>query len=213
MWHEDGLPALPSPPQFYQELRISAEQVTIDDPVRWVYGKGPEIVPGACPSPEACGPASDLVLRYSIHVLEGDLLTYLREVVSSSDVFLAHERLAGRSAREPGYFTLESPYDRWVYLEGQTHLAATAPALVRFSRGYHLAFGTPLIDPLTGAWSSKLDNGTHAYLGGYEGTFNLLLQRRADEVSIAVIFNIAGNYSSLVDELDAVTISDSEWGL
>lgn len=219
MLHEDGLQALPSPPQFSQDLRTSAEQLTIDDTLRWIYGAGPQIVPGQCPSPEGCGPVSDTVSRYLIHVLEGDLLTYLRDVIlaplNTSDIFLAHERLADRSPREPGYLTLESPYDRWVYIEGQTNLAATAPALVRFSRGYHLAFGTRLVDPLMGTWASGGDNGTQLFFGGQEGTFNFLLQRRFDEVSIALIFNICGEYDALLDELDALTnsIAESDWGL
>jgi hypothetical protein len=212
--HEDGLPPLPSPPKFYQDLGISADEVTIEDAVRWVYAEGPRIVPGTCGDLVDCGAVSATVSRYVIQVLRGDLLTYLRSVVlapvQTTDIFLAHERLAGRSPREPGYLTLESPYDRWVYLEGQTYLAASAPALVRFSRGYHLEFGTRLVDSLTATWASP-DNGTQWFVGGYAGTFSLLIQNRAEEVSIAVIFNIGGDYGSLAEELHGLTISD--WGL
>lgn len=219
MLNEDGLRSLPHPQQFYRDLETSAEHVTAEHVMRWIYGAGPETVPGECPSPGGCGPVSDTVLRYFVHVHEGDLLEHLRQVVlapmGTADVFPAHERLAGRSPREPGYFTLESPHDRWLYLENQLRLSATAPALVRFSRGYHVVYFNRLEDAVTGAWAPIPDNGTNVVVGGQEGTFDLLLQRLSDEVSVAVIFNITGDYGVLADELDVLTngIAESDWGL
>lgn len=219
MLHEDGLRALPNPLQLYRDLEISAEQVTTEHVMRWIYGAGPEIVPGECPSRGACGPVSDTVLKYFVHEHEGDLLAYLRDVVlapvGSSDIFPAHERLDGRSPREPGYFTLESPYDRWLQLENQMRLAATAPALVRFARGYHLVYLNRLLDPVLRTWAPIPDNATWVLVGGQEGTFDLLRQRLHDEVGIAVIFNISGDYGLLADELNELTdsISEADWGL
>lgn len=215
---QDGLPALPSPPELYRDLQIKARTTTIEDSVRWLYGSTLLHAPGECPEPDGCGASSAAVSRYLIDALEGDFLTYLRDVVleplGTRDVFVAHERLADRSPREPGYFTLESPYDRWIYLEGQKALAASAPAVVRFARGYHSVFRTPLIDPLTGTWNES-GGGSFEYGGGDDGSTCMLVQRLSDQVSVAVIFNIGGQYAALIPELHQVTdgLAESDWGL
>jgi hypothetical protein len=94
-------------------------------------------------------------------------------------------------------------------------LAATAPALVRFARGYHIAYFNRLLDPVLRTWAPIPDNGTWVFVGGQEGTFDLLRQRLWDEVGIAVIFNISGDYGLLADELHELTssISEADWGL
>jgi hypothetical protein len=80
-------------------------------------------------------------------------------------------------------------------------------------RGYHLYNGTRLIDPATGMWSDHGDNGGQVLFGRYQGTWSLALQRRYDEVNLAVIFNIDGDYGELLTRLEAITdsIPEAEW--
>jgi CubicO group peptidase (beta-lactamase class C family) len=214
MEHRAGLRELPWPEQFYADLQRLPGSTSAIDNVRWVYSQAPQFVPG---SSQVYSSSGYMVLRHFVASVHGDLLRYLRDVVlapvGTRDVFIAHERLASRSAREPWYATFVAPYDRWIYLEDYTALASSAEALARLLRGYHLGFGTRLIDPSTGAWSAGLDNGGGVFIGGYEGTWSMALQRRWDEVNIAVIFNIGGEYSALNEQLNAITdgISEAEW--
>jgi hypothetical protein len=161
-----------------------------------------------------------MVLRYVVNALKGDLLGYLRNTVlapvGTSDVHLSYERLENRLPSEPGYFTFTAPYDRWIFLENYTALSMTAPALVRFARGYHIFRGNRLIDPVTGAWAAVPDNAGWVFGGLGEGTTSFLIQRLWDEVNIAIIFNMDGeDFGPAVDRLWAVTdtMPESGWGL
>src|SRR5439155_23509020 len=98
----------------------------------------------------------------------------------------------------------EYPYGRWLYLDENFALTASAEAMVRFLRRYHSGTGTRLIDPSTGQWAPIPDNGWSLWFGAMSGTWTLTIQRRWDEVSIAVLFNQVGNYTSLVDPLVAI---------
>ena len=214
MEHRAGLQELPTPAQFYEDLQRAPGTTTAVDNVRWVYSQPPRFPPG---SRELYSNAGYWVLRHLIGSVQGDVLDYLRDVVlppvGTRDIFIASERLASRSPREPWYATFVAPYDRWVYLEDSTTMASSAEALVRFMRGYHLVRGTRLIDPVTGAWSYGDDNGWHVLYGRYEGTWTMALQRRWDEVNVAVLFNIDGNYDELLTRLHAITdsIPAADW--
>ena len=219
--HQGGLLEPPNPAELYSAFGITPEQSNLHHNVRWTYAMGTRWVPGQCPYPPAdCySSVGYMVLRYVVHQLKGDLLGYLRGTVlapvGTADVFLAAERLESRQPSEPGYFTFTAPYDRWVFLENYTALSTTAPALVRFARGYHIFQGNRLIDPATGQWAPVPDNGGWVFGGLGEGTVSFLIQRLWDEVNIALIFNMAGeDFGPIVDQLHAVTdsLSESDWG-
>jgi len=55
-----------------------------------------------------------------------------------------------------------------------------------------------------GNWS-PVNNGYGVFFGGMSGTWSVVMQRRWDEVNIAVIFNRSGNYDALHDELFEIT--------
>jgi hypothetical protein len=215
---ESGVSELPGDPaQIYADLGVApGSPVTAEDNVRWVYS-----MPLARPlgSPPGDGYVGYMLLRHLVHVVTGDLLSFLRTAVfapvGSSDVFIAHEPLASRDAREPGYMTLEQPVVRSIHLEHYHALATTAEAFVRYLRRYHAFWGTPLIDAETQQWAAIPDNGTHIVVSAGAGTWNLTQQRRHDEVSIAVFFNMAGDYNGLFEQLDRITDSlpASAWGL
>ena len=120
---ESGVSELPGDPgQLYADLGVApGAPTTAEDNVRWVYS-----MPLARPlgSPAGDGYTGYMLLRHLVHVVTGDLLAFLRTAVfapaGSSDVFIAHEPLAARNPREPGYLTLEPPYDRSIYLENCT---------------------------------------------------------------------------------------------
>jgi CubicO group peptidase (beta-lactamase class C family) len=219
--HQGGLVEPPHGPELYAAFGITAEQSNRHHNVRWVYSMSPWYVPGECPKVEGCYSSSGyMVLRYVVNALKGDLLGYLRNTVlapvGTSDVHLSYERLENRLPSEPGYFTFTAPYDRWIFLENYTALSMTAPALVRFARGYHIFRGNRLIDPVTGAWAAVPDNAGWVFGGLGEGTTSFLIQRLWDEVNIAIIFNMDGeDFGPAVDRLWAVTdtMPESGWGL
>jgi hypothetical protein len=213
-----GIRDLPGDPaQVYADLGVApGTPITPLDNVRWVYSMPLAYRPLA---KVADGFTGQMLLRYVVHVVTGDLLGFLRTAVfapaGSSDVFIAREPLALRDRREPGYLTLEAPYDRWIYFDNFTALASTAEAFVRYLRRYHGSAGTRLVDPVTQQWAAVPDNGTLVYFGAMPGTWTTVVQRRHDEVSYAVFFNIGGAYEGLLPELEAVTdrLFASDWGL
>ena len=208
--HQAGLAELPAPDDFYRDLGLlPGSATTVSDPVRWTYSKPLAFTPGEQSRYSSIGYA---VLRHVVHVVHGDLLAYLRDQVfapaGSTAVAIAHERLHERSPSEPWYATLETPYDRWIYLENYTALATTAEAMVRYLRRYSLGNGALLIDPVTGQWSPGPEgNGGGIFYGSMPGTWSVSVQRRWDQVSFVVIFNINGAYDELAKQLN--DISDS----
>ena len=213
-----GVRELPAhPAEIYADVGVPWGATTsAEDNVRWIYSMPLANPPG---SVAADGFASHMVLRHLVHVVTGDLLGFLRNVVfaptGSGDVFIAREALALRDRREPGYLTLEAPYDRWLYLDHFTALASTAEAFVRYLRRYHASEGNRLVDIGTGQWAAVPDNGTLVFVGAMPGTWTNVVQRRYDEVSYAVFFNIAGPYHPLFEQLQAITdsLTDADWGI
>lgn len=216
--HQGGLRELPEPAEFYTDLQIDPGTSTMADNVRWVYSEPLQFAPGTDTLYSSSG---YMVLRYLVHVVTGDLITYLRNTllapVGTTDVFIAAETLESRSPREPWYATLEKPYDRWVYLENYTALSASSEAMVRFLRGYDLETGTRLIDPNTGEWSpDSCTNPSGEYFGGMAGTFSMTAQYCSEQIGIAVIFNINGVYDDTLRlKLENViaSLSESAWGI
>jgi hypothetical protein len=213
-----GVSELPADPaRIYADVGVPpGTSLGAEDNVRWVYSMSLVNRPGAVEADRFTG---YMVLRHLVHVVTGDLLGFLRSAVfapaGSSDVFIAHEPLALRDRREPGYLTLEAPYDRWLNLDNVTTLASTAEAFVRYLRRYHASEGTRLVDLATGQWAAVPDNGTLIFYGAMPGTWTNVVQRRYDEVSYAVFFNITGPYHPLFDQLQAITnsLTDSDWGI
>ena len=215
---ESGVSELTDDPaQLYADLGAApGSMATAEDNVRWVYS----VPPGRPAGPPAYdGSSGYMVLRHLVHVVTGDLLAFMRTSVfgpaGSSDVFIAHERLASRDAREPGYLTFEPPYDRWIYLDNCYAFATTAEAFVRYLRRYHASAGTLLLNPQTQQWEAPPYGGTPVLFGVTPGTWTMVVQRLHDEVSYVAFFNIAGVYDELLPELEAVTnrLSASDWGL
>ena len=213
-----GISELPGEPdQIYADFGVTpGAPTTAEDNVRWVYSMPLVRPPGAM---EGDGFTRWMVLRHLVHVVTGDLLGYLREAVfapaGSRDVFIAHEPLALRDPREPAYLTLEPPSDRWLHLDNFTALATSAEAFVRYLRRYHGTAGNVLLDPVTRQWAPVPDNGLLIYFGAMPGTWTTVVQRRYDEVSYAVFFNIGGVYDALFEQLQSITngLSDADWGL
>jgi CubicO group peptidase (beta-lactamase class C family) len=216
--HRGGLQELPPPERFYAELGVpDGAATTAEDGIRWAYSTALEFTPGDGFRYSSIGYA---VLRHVAHVVTGDLLAYLRDTIfepaGTRDVFVAHERVADRDPREPGYATLEPPYDRWIYLENFTALATSAEAMARYLRRYSMGNGALLIDPQTGQWSPGPEgNGGGRFYGSMAGTWSWSEQRRWDEVNIVVIFNLEGDHSALADQLVRITdeMQPGDWGL
>ena len=101
-------------------------------------------------------------------------------LVGTTDVFLANEVLAARSPREPFYANFDPQHDRWMYLEKFLATGSSAEAYVRYLRGYHMDWGTQLLDPVTGAWWDGGNNGTAVFGGAMDGTWSVAAQRRHD---------------------------------
>jgi CubicO group peptidase (beta-lactamase class C family) len=221
LMHTSGLEGLPEPVEnssFYTDLQIEPGTSTMADNIRYVYSLAPRFDPGTQYEYSSTG---YMALRYLVHVVTGDLLTFLRGTilapVGTSDVFIAAEHLENRSAREPWYATLRAPFDRWVHLENFTGLSASSEAMVRFLRGYNMDYGVRLIDPVTGQWAALPEprNYPGVFYGSMGGTFSITVQRLYDEVNIAVIFNIGGKFDDLTATLNALadSISAADWGI
>jgi CubicO group peptidase (beta-lactamase class C family) len=191
------------------DLGKSPDDLNQQDNIVWVYRQPRFHAPGSCPFAEGCYSSTGYsILRYLVQSLKGDLVSYLRNDVlaltGNDDVLLAYERLENRDAREPWYQTGEVPYPRWVYLENYTALSTSAELLVRAMRYYHMGDGGELFDPVTGQYSPS-DNGAGVFAGGMSGTSTFAIQRRWDEVSLAILFNQGARYDPIVDELFCIT--------
>ncbi len=217
--HTSGVQEIPDQNTFYSDLGIVPGTSTPTDDVRWVYSKDTKFTPGS--QPPVYSSSGYMVLRYLVQTVTNsyNVVDYLHNTVfnkvGSGDVFLASERLETRQQSEPWYATLETPYDRWINLENYTALSSTAQGMVRFLRGYHIALGTPLIDPVTGRYLGTPDGYYDGYIGSMSGTASYTTQRRDVEVGIAVIFNISGIYDDLFGALYNLVdrIPDSGWGI
>lgn len=207
--HVSGVRELPWQTDLYAEAQVTPGTSTPEDNVRWTYSAPLMFDPGTCPSSSCYNSNGYAILRYLVEVLKGDFLEYLQGEVGApagtTDVFVAHERLAGREPREPWYLTFEEPHDRWIYLENFYALSSTAPALVRLLRHYSMADGRPMFDE-AGNWDPR-QNGYGAFFGSMGGTWSVVMQRRWDEVNVAVIFNRTGPYDALHDQLYSITSS------
>jgi CubicO group peptidase (beta-lactamase class C family) len=221
-----GLQELPGQAQFYTDLSIPAGSPTnAQDDVEWVYSTPLAYTPGSPPDGQTFvySSSSYMVLRYLVSMVEGDFLTYLRNVVlapvGTSDVDYAHEVLANRDPREPWYATLEAPYDRWIYLENYLSLASTPEAFVRYLRGYAMCSGSPLISA-SGVWSPPTSTWCNSscgqtFDGEYDGAWTSTEQDPDDQVSFAVFFNEDTRAWPLRVALENVSgsLSAAAWGL
>jgi len=190
------------------ELGKSENDLNQQDNIVWVYRQPINFTPGSCPYPDGCYSSTGYsILRYLVQSLKGELVSYLRNDVfalgGNDDVLLAYERLENRDPREPWYHTGEIPFPRWVHLENFTALSSSAEFLVRAMRYYHTGDGGELFDA-NGQYSPS-DNGAGVAAGGMPGTTTFAIQRRWDEVSLAILFNQAAHYDAIVDELFCIT--------
>jgi CubicO group peptidase (beta-lactamase class C family) len=190
------------------DLGKSADDLNQQDNITWVYRQPLNFTPGSCPFPEGCYSSTGYsILRYLVQSLKGEIVSYLRNDVlamtGNDDVLLAYERLEDRDPREPWYQTGEVPYPRWVYLENFTALSSSAELLVRALRYYHNGDGGELFDE-NGQYAPS-DNGAGVSAGGMAGTSTFAIQRRWDEVSLAILFNQGARYDAIVDELLCIT--------
>jgi CubicO group peptidase (beta-lactamase class C family) len=191
------------------DLGKSADALNQQDNIVWIYRQPLNFTPGTCPFPDGCYSSTGYsILRYVVQSLKGEIVNYLRNDVlamtGNDDVLLAYERLENRDPREPWYQTGEVPFPRWVHLENFTALSTSAELLVRALRYYHNGDGGELFDPVTGQYSPS-DNGAGVSAGGMAGTSTFAIQRRWDEVSLAILFNQGARYDAIVDELFCIT--------
>jgi CubicO group peptidase (beta-lactamase class C family) len=223
----DGLQDMPEPPPpFYNGFNLDAGAwTTQQNDVQWVYSQP---LATGYPLPTDAGTngtysnSSYMVLRNLVQEVENtDIVSYLRNVVlapcGTSDVYLAHEVLAWRQPSEPWYATLETPYNRWLYLEDYTGLASTAEAFVRYLRHYDIGNGDALID--AGVWSPPSDSwcGSQVfpfYDGEMSGTWTST-EQDGSQVSFAVFFNEDTVSWPLRRQLESIAgnLPASAWGL
>jgi CubicO group peptidase (beta-lactamase class C family) len=187
------------------------------DKTRWIMTQPLRFAPG---TQYEYNSSAYAVARYLIHLVSGDLETFLKDGVlkpaRTKDVGIARSRPEDRDPREPWYSSrsllrnvirpgreeLVPEPDGAINLEAALALTASAEGFARFLRCYHIGHGTPLEDPATGAWAAVPDNGLGVYFGSMAGTFTIAIQRRWDEVNIVVLFNQSGKYDTLADELN-----------
>lgn len=188
--HRSGLPPL-TQADYGSILRMSAarrlDELDLHDNVAWLYRQKLQFKPGSREEYSSTGP---MLLRYMVHVVTGDLETFLQKALFGpdgvDDIFIAHQRPEDRittalgEPREPWYATLESSQARWINLENYTALAASAPAYVGYSRH------TPL-DRLT--------------FGRMAGSWTVAAHSHRDDASFALFFNIAGEYDAIAAQL------------
>jgi hypothetical protein len=172
--------------------------------LRWLYSQDTLFTPGTQFQYSSDG---YFVLRYLVEYLTQDSLeNYIDGMlteVGTTDIYVVHERLADRDSREPSYITLgDPPYDRWINLEDFLALGASAEAMVRFLYAYDLSDGDYLLD---GSGNQITSPGGGVFFGGMDGTFSMSLQNPGEELSIAVIFNIGGDYSDVLWRMEEVT--------
>ncbi len=214
--HSSGLRELPDAPTLAAAFGITEEQITLEHNIRWMTSVSGNFAPGT--KTVYCS-SCFMLARYVIEVLKGDLVTHIQNVTlapaETAGIFLAAEHLEARQENEPWYATLEVPYSRWVNLEEYRALSASAPGLVRMLRRYDLGNGERLLNPETGKWTvGSNGNGGGAFWGGMAGTTSLTLQRRWDQVNIAFVFNLSGNYDELYQKLNKIAdgMNESDWG-
>lgn len=191
--HRSGLPPI-TQADYRSILRLSGarrlEELDLHDNVAWLYRQKLRFKPGLKEEYSSTGP---MLLRYMLHMLTGDLETYLQTELfkpyGESDIYIAHERPAGRvitaqgEPREPWYATLNSAPARWVNLENYTALAASAPAYAQYSQ------------------HASLDRFT---FGRMDGSWTVTANSHGDDVSFALFFNIAGEYDDIGKRLREV---------
>ena len=194
---------------------LDVEELTDRHNAGYLGSVNPDFPPGS--SYRYCS-SGYFLLRYLAELVTGDVELYLQDTVlagtGTSNIHISRERAADRLATEPWYATNEDSYPRWVYLDEYYALGAGAEALVRYLRRYHITLGSPLVDPATGEWAPLPDDGLGVYYGSMAGSWSVSIQRRYDEVGIAVIFNQNDYYDAITDRLMAIAdgIDDSEWG-
>ncbi len=198
------------------------------DKTRWLMTQPVRFAPG---TQYEYNSSAYAVARYLIHLVSGDLETFLKDAVLkpalTTDVGIARSLPEDRDSREPWYSShsllrnvmrpereeIVPEPDGSINLEAALALTASAEGFARFLRCYHIGHGTPLEDPSTGAWAAVPDNGLGVYFGSMAGTFAIAIQRRWDEVNIVVLFNQSGKYDALADELNRLvdTIPPDAW--
>jgi CubicO group peptidase (beta-lactamase class C family) len=204
-----GVQELPSIPQFYCDLAgadagpCPPTSTTEENDVQWVYSAPLSPTRGSF----FYNSSGYMVLRYLVNEVAGDLLTYIRNVVlaptGTTDVFIAHEVLANRSPREPWYATLETPYDRWIYLENYTALASSAQAFVRYLGQYDMVSGIPFNSKSSAC--PPQNNGYQAFDGESSGTWTSTEQDTPDQTNFAVLFNEDGFDAAVRYQLEAIS--------
>ncbi|HEX7028610.1 MAG TPA: serine hydrolase [Gammaproteobacteria bacterium] len=191
----------------YYSFGVEPSNWSKDLNLRWLYSQDTLFTPGTQSQYSSDG---YFVLRYLVEYLTQDSLKdYIDGMlteVSTTDIFLDHERLAGRDSREPSYINLgyiKYPYDRWINLEDYLGLGGSAEAMVRFLRAYDLADGDYLLDG-SGNQIVVPDGGVG--LGAMDGSSSMVLQNPGEDLSIAVLFNmLGGDHSGVIRRMEEVT--------
>lgn len=213
--HRSGVHELPWVHDLASAWSIGVDDLHSRHNAGWIGSQHPQFRPGYG---SAYSSAGYFLLRYLVELVTGDVEAYLQDVVlasaSTTDIHVSRERANDRLDREPWYATNEDSYPRWAYLDEYFALGASAEGMVRYLRRYHLSLGTPLEDPVTGEWAAVPDNGLGVFYGAMAGTWSVTVQRRWDEVNIALVFNQVDVYDAITDELLAIAdgIPAGAWG-
>lgn len=213
--HQAGLNDTPGPPDVRRLLGLpEGTRVTLRERVDALIAQRLAFTPGE--KTAYCNVGYDLV-RYLLELVTGDLTRFLRESVfspvGSKDVLVDRSDPVLRDPREGFYVTWRSPGDNVndYRLEDYLLLSASAEAMVRFLRRYHVARCTPLEDPATGRWAATPDNGLGVYFGAFGGTFTAMVQRRWSQRSYVVLLNKGGGKGQLLEPIDKVLDQTTGW--
>lgn len=216
--HTSGLGDFPQrPTDLYAATGTTADTYAIKDGVRYLYSQPLIATPGA----GGYSSNAPMVLRYLISLLKGNFETYLQKYLvgpaGSQDVFIAHERIAERLPREIWYATLAEPSDRWIGLDDYYALQTSGEALARYARRWDTEHtqGNSFINPVTGLWTVPANTDTRSWGGVMPGSWAYVRNVVADQVTIAVMFNIGGYFDPLIDDIAyaAHNLAPGAWGI
>jgi CubicO group peptidase (beta-lactamase class C family) len=213
--HNSHVYELPSADDLAQIWGLPKEQIEDRHNAGYVSSRRPYYFPGSGYRYSSSG---YFLLRYIAQLFTGDVEAYLQNELfpagEQAAIYVSRERAGDRLPNEPWYCTFQSPTDaRWIYLDEFYALGATAEAMVRYLRHFNLSTGDSMYNPVTGEWWAYPDNGLGVFYGAMSGTWSVSIQRRWDEVSIAVIFNQVDVYDALTDQLLGLVdaMAEDDW--
>jgi|GEM_PF-3347737 len=221
--HLGGTRELGTAEDIYAALGIPEGTSTLEDNARYMFIQPLLREPGTVVD-GAYSSSGYMLLRYVVHLLSGDLESYLQNELfagtGSTDIFVSGERLLDRVAysngelREPWYTTFETPYDRWLYLDNYTALSTSMEAYTRYQ--LHLPGAGLFYGGMAGTQSATqkllLPSGETA---SYTVAFNLccaIPTRETEEDGTIITANLDGTIQQMLQALPPSAWGDSDSG-